>query len=300
MAFRSPASQALKMIKVLNHATKASGEKAIKGIQTGDNYQKGLTRAAEWLKDTNNGQLHHMTPELGKAFLEDRASEVGQKELDQERQAIQCMFRFGNHQLEEKETLEVIKSDFQQVLASRSYTQEQINYISEHQNTRNALATLIAADAGLRAHELYTLQRIDERKPDDRPANSEKFSGHEGQAYTVQGKGGLVREIRIQDNLARQLEDRRLEIPKEIIDRNIRYQSHYDIGGGKNWSNSFSKASSCCLGFSNGAHGLRHSFAQNRMEYFQKVDLLHRELALETVSQELGHFRAAITEVYLR
>ena len=300
MAFRSPASQALKMIKLLNQATKANGEKAIKGIQTGDNYQKGLTRAAEWLKDTNNGQLHHMTPELGKAFLEDRASEVGQKALDQERQAIQCMFRFGTGQLEEKENLEVIKSDFQQILASRSYTQEQIDHISDHQAPHNALATQIAADAGLRAHELYTLQRIDKRKPDVRPANDEKFSGHEGQAYTVQGKGGLVREVRIRDDLAKQLEQRRLDSPNEIKDRNINYQRHYDIGGGKNWSNSFSKASNRCLGFSNGAHGLRHSFAQNRMVHFQKVDLLHRELALETVSQELGHFRASITEVYLR
>jgi len=33
----------------------------------------------------------------------------------------------------------------------------------------------------------------------------------------------------------------------------------YDIGGGKKWSDSFSKASNCTLLFSTGTLGLRHS-----------------------------------------
>lgn len=74
---------------------------------------------------------------------------------------------------------------------------------------------------------------------------------------------------------------------------------HYEIAGGKNWSNSFSAASKRELGWSHGAHGLRHSYAQNRMDELQQQGFLYQE-ALEIVSQEMGHFRASITEVYLR
>nr|AKN36203.1 hypothetical protein [Vibrio splendidus] len=69
--------------------------------------------------------------------------------------------------------------------------------VSDAQTERNALATEIAHAAGLRAHELHTLQRLDERTPDPRPALEEKFSGREGERYTVEGKGGLIREVLI-------------------------------------------------------------------------------------------------------
>ena len=62
---------------------------------------------------------------------------------------------------------------------------------------------------------------------------------------------------------------------------------------------SFSKASNRALFFSNGGHGLRHSYAQERMDELKGLGL-SRQVALETVSQELGHFRAEITEVYLK
>ena len=48
-----------------------------------------------------------------------------------------------------------------------------------------------------------------------------------------------------------------------------------------------------------GAHGVRHSYAQERMSELQKSGMT-RDSALEIVSQELGHFRPEITEVYLR
>nr|WP_229651935.1 hypothetical protein [Vibrio parahaemolyticus] len=78
----------------------------------------------------------------------------------------------------------------------------------------------------------------------------------------------------------------------------MNYESHYNIAGGHKFSDAFSKASSRALGFSNGAHGLRHSYAQNRYEqlanHFERIDVM------TIISQELGHFRPDITEVYLR
>ena len=60
-----------------------------------------------------------------------------------------------------------------------------------------------------------------------------------------------------------------------------------------------SAAAKRVLGWSEGAHGLRHSYAQERLQELQRQGL-RWEYALETVSQEMGHFRPQITEVYLR
>jgi integrase len=183
---------------------------------------------------------------------------------------------------------------------SRAYNTEQIARIAAHQATHNALATEIALAAGLRAHELLGLRRTHHREPDHRPAHSMKFSGIRESTigYSVHGKGGLVREVRIPISLARRLEKTRLAEPRAATDRGINYQQMYAIGGGQPWSKSVSAASKKALGWSNGAHGLRHAYAQQRMAMLERH--LPRSQALEVVSQEMGHFRPEITEVYLR
>jgi transketolase len=133
--------------------------------------------------------LRDLTVEQAHQYLIDRAAEVGQKTLDMERQAIQSMMQNVTGKLGQTEKLDVIKSEHKQILSSRSYTNEQIQMVVNAQTERNALATEIAHAAGLRAHELHTLQRIEERKPDPRPALKEKFTGRDGERYTVKGKG---------------------------------------------------------------------------------------------------------------
>ena len=130
--------------------------------------------------------------------------------------------------------------------------------VAAAQNARNGLSTLIAHAAGLRAHEVPTLARPDEQPPDRRPARPEKFAGRPGRDYTVVGKGGLVRVVRLPEHLAERLEERRLEEPVRVVDRGIRYVSRYDIAGGVAWSVSFGSASKRALGWSRGAHGVRH------------------------------------------
>ena len=126
----------------------------------------------------------------------------------------------------------------------------------------------------------------------------EKFSGRTGERYTVKGKGGLIREVLIPFELAAQLEARRLETPQRLTDRGVHYTTHYDINGGNRWSSAFTNASKRVLNWSAGAHGLRHSYAQSRMKSLQPH--MPYPTALEVVSQEMGHFRPDITEVYLR
>ncbi len=269
-------------------------------IGTARNYEQCLVRVAEYVQaERLPGGLIDLTRELAIQYLEQRGQGVGQKTLDMERQSIQSMLRFASAEIQPGERLPVVKSEISQVLKSRAYTSAQVKLIAHAQTEKYGLATAIAHNAGLRAHELITLQPAGERSADPRPALASKFAGREGIRYTVTGKGGLTREVMIGHRLAALLEVRRLTEPLKIVDRGIFYQQHYGLGGGKKWSNSFSAASIRALGWSNGGHGVRHSYAQSRMAELQKQGLA-RERSLETVSQEMGHFRPEITETYLR
>ena len=288
---KSQAQHAVKQklgIKTARHTQR--DDKKIHSLGTARNYEQALTRITRWLQENKLGDLKKLNKETSLNYLELRGQCVGQKTLDQERQAIQLHLGIR---------LPVIKSELSQVLKSRAYSFEQIMLISKSQTEKNRLATEIAYAAGLRAHELLTLQPISNRSASTHEWSSKRFTGYHGVIYTVIGKGGLVREVMLPHDLAKQLENSRLKIPIIIRDRNINYQCLYNIGGGKLWSNSFSAASKRALGWSHGAHGLRHSFAQDRMNELQRIGFIYQE-ALGIVSQLLGHFRPDITEVYLR
>lgn len=290
--FRAPAAQATKVMQKLQGSV-------LRSVGTIRNYEAALTRVAEWTTAARiSGGLTAITPTLAVQYLEQRGQDVGQKALDMERQALQAMMQHVTGQLPSGERLPVIQSEHAQVLSGRAYTTEQAQRIATAQSEHHGLATRIAHAAGLRAHELLTLRRGDERAPDPRPALDSKFQGRQGEIYTVHGKGGLVREVLIPSALATRLEATRRDEPERITDRGIHYESFYRIGGGQRWSNSVSAASERVLGWSTGAHGLRHSYAQERMNELQYT--LSRDRALETVSQEMGHFRPEITETYLR
>lgn len=290
--FAAPAKQAARVLQQLQGRT-------LRSVGTVRNYEQALTRVAEYIRDQRLNGLRSLTPEQAVRYLEQRGQTVGQKTLDMERQAIQAMMHHLTGQLGPTERLPVVKAATPQKLVGRAYTPLQAQMIAQAQRPSQALATQIAYKAGLRAHELLTLLPLTERPPDDRPALSSKWDGREGVSYTVEGKGGLIREVRIPPELARQLEQQRLDTPRTITDRGIHYQQHYALAGGQRWSNAFSAAAKRVLGWSEGAHGLRHSYAQERLQELQRQGL-RWEYALETVSQEMGHFRPQITEVYLR
>jgi integrase len=105
--------------------------------------------------------------------------------------------------------------------------------------------------------------------------------------------------VAIPIELARELEELRLLSPTQVVDREICYLSVYDIGGGHAFSESVSAASKRALGHSNGAHGFRHTYAQNRLLCMKRNGLKTSD-ALLILSQELGHFRPEICLAYLR
>ena len=290
--FAAPHKQAASVMKELQG-------RVLKSVGTVRNYEQALTQVTRYLQTERLGNLRTLTPTQAIHYLEQRGQRVGQKTLDMERQAIQCLLQHVTGQLKPEERLPVIPSEHAQCLKSRAYTPAQVQLISQAQTPKHALATELAYHAGLRAHELLTLRPLPERPPDPRPTLPSKWRGREGVPYTVHGKGGLVREVRIPPHLAEQLEAQRLAEPQKRTDRQIHYHPQYTVAGGKSWSNAFSAASSRVLGWSTGGHGLRHSYAQERLDELQRQGFGYT-LALETVSQEMGHFRPEITEVYLR
>lgn len=295
-----PATQAAKGMRLVDRAG------LIQSVGTHRDYQACLTAFVAYIKDEKLActDLRHSGREEAISYLQARSGELSQKTLDMHRQAIQCYFQ-AKGDLKPGERLEIVKSTITTQLEHRAYTEAQVNLVCCAQRPDYALSTQIAYAAGLRAHELLTLRPISEKSPDVRHYADgsvkelpEKFVGREGVPYVVTGKGGLTREVRIPAQLAVQLEATRLSTPARVTDRGVFYQTHYAIPGGQKWSNSFSAASKRALGWSTGAHGLRHSYAQERLNELKAVCPYER--ALETVSQEMGHFRPEITTVYLR
>lgn len=281
---------------------------AIESVRTASNYAQSLKIYCDYLKEFKLGGLRTATIDTAKGYLDQRSELVGQKQLNNDRIAIQTMMQHVTYQLDRGEKLfekgNNPVSQKETILESRSYTDAQIARIQSHQSEKHAFSTALARDAGLRAHELYTL-----RPPNEQPASirTGEKAPHEGKfshmntervVYTVDGKGGLIREVAISKHLAEQLEEKRLSHPVTIVDRGVNYQSHYDLVGGKQFSDGFSKASTRGLDYSNGAHGLRHSYVQTRYE--QLANHYPRSDVMTIISQELGHFREDITEVYLR
>jgi len=265
----------------------------IHSLGTARNYQQCLALFGEWLSKTRQGDIASATREQALQYLDMRSGEVRQKTLDMDRQAIQAALR---------ENLPAIRSEIETILTTRSYTDEQLKLLMAAQSPRHAFSTLIARAAGLRAHELLTLLPAHERPASiHREWRQDRFAGMgEVEIWTVVGKGGLCREVALSREPSAALAELRLEQPVTVRDRAIVYRQMYDISGGRNWSQSVSSASKRALGWSQGGHGAcRHSYAQERMEKLQASGYNSTEAKL-LISQELGHFRSCLVDIYLR
>lgn len=294
-SFRSPKAQAehavSRKIALGTGRHDHPNDGRIHSLGTARGYKQALKGFADYLSQHRLGDLNSATEQEARQYLAERSQVVGQKTLDLDRQAIQI--HLG-------QKLEIISSSKESTLSTRSYTPAQVERIAHAQSEANSLATRLTYHAGLRAHELLTLRPAGERAASGhRQWSGERFTGREGDRYTVVGKGGLVREVVLSRELATALEARRLEKPRLVIDRGVHYSQHYDTGGGRTWSQSFSAASKRELGFSNGGHGLRHSYAQERMNELQQQGMRYDQ-AKATVAQEVGHFDKETTEAYLR
>jgi len=265
----------------------------IRSLNTANKYKAHVLRFLEFLSANRlpaSGPFHieHM-----QEFLFVLAEEEhDQRYIDSSKRALDVTFSVK---------LSRVESEVPIILKSRSYSFVEVDRVLKFQTPKNRFATELCFAAGLRAHETLTLRRGEELAPSPhRTWDEGRFSALEDfRRYTVEGKGGLCRNVAIPIALAERLEMRRLAAPVKCKDRGIFYESVYDIGGGQALSQSFISASKKALGFSNGFHGLRHSYAKRRL-----ADLigfgLDTEDAMKILSEELGHFRVEIVLAYLR
>ena len=276
-------------------------DRHVYSIRTRTTYLECLTAQAEYAKKNWRITLNRVTPDQAREYLTARAAHVGDKRLSQERCALALLPQIRAVERELQTTRSTQPGPGQLATVSRGLERWEIDRIQKHQNARNAFSTEAAAAAGLRASELHTIQRAAERAPSQRREwDPRRFEGYRDPTfYTVQGKGGLVRLVAVERELAERIEKRRHPEPVRVTDRGVPRLTRYNIAGGNAWSKSVETASKTALGQSLGAHSVRHSFAQARMSDHMDAGNDYED-ALRLTSQELGHFRPEIALTYLR
>ncbi|OUL89770.1 site-specific integrase [Paraburkholderia hospita] len=263
---------------------------AIRSIGTERAYRDVYVEYLHWLSDHRLPLNAAHTRNMMLEFLDDYAELHMQKSVNRAVQALQKIFSVS---------LPPVTSSIVPRVDGRAYAFNAVCKAVDHQIPKNAVATLICYDAGLRAHECLNLRKPRAEGPSaHRSWSNDLFTGREDyENYLVDGKGGLVRAVALSIELSHELEKYARPVPVTVRDREIDYVSHYDIGGGQALSSSFSYASKQAFGYSRGVHGMRHSFAWNRLAVL--IPLVGPRRAIEILAEELGHFRPSITLNYL-
>ncbi|MFA0079369.1 integrase domain-containing protein [Vibrio artabrorum] len=242
----------------------------------------------------NIRNIDNLNQRRAKEWLKIRKDEICKKSLQNEKKVLERILSIKKPGI--KLTLPSGLKERQKT--NRAYTLSSIEKIMTKQRAHTRLSTKLCYLAGLRVKEIYTLRRIDELPPStQRQWRDDLFSGLEGEKYVVNGKGGLLRAVMIPTELAQELESYRLDTPKLIKDRKADILTHYNLVGGIRFTNAFYNMSTKVLGYSHGAHGLRYTYAQQRMGANNPGNTYETNKLI--VSQELGHFRPDITDHYL-
>jgi integrase len=191
-----------------------------------------------------------------------------------------------------------VKAQLQVARPARTYNGAEVKRIVDFCSESVALPVTLCYAGGLRAAEIATLAPPGERKPSGhRIWSPNRFVGLQNfEIWTVIGKGGLCREVAIPTELADAL---RVSIvaTQQLKDRGINRLIRFDVAQGQSLSQAFTYASKKAMNFSNGIHGLRHSYAQFRQIQLRRAGV-GQDIANLVVSQEMGHFRPSITNAY--
>lgn len=266
----------------------------VTSVGTARSHRVGLKLVADWLLHSKGKHLKNLNESDAVEYLSFRAKTVGQSAVDLGRQAI-------NFHLLAHKPIGYIPSIQQHGSFDRAYTKGEIDLLVGAASPHLSLSIRIAVNSGLRALELITIAQVECLPESVRDAwHSKRFLGREKDAaFVVHGKGGLRRQVRLSPCLSEELRERRRPSPIQVRDREVYFDSYYDLTGGANFSAQFTTLSQGTLGTSNGAHGLRHAFAQKRLVELLCCGLTYGD-AMKVLSNELGHFSVSNTRAYLR
>ncbi len=266
----------------------------VTSVGTARNHRVALKGVANWLHLKNGKHLDNLNESDAVEYLMLRSMTVGQSAVDLDRQAI-------NFHILRNHPVPYFLSVFPHNPVDRAYLQSEINLILSNAGERLSLSIRLVVNAGLRAVELITISPAGSLAESQRDAwSQDRFLGREtDKQFVVHGKGGLRRQIRLEAELANELMQRLRPDPICVKDREIIHKSFFDLVAGANFSMQFSALSQKVLGVSRGGHGLRHTFAQKRLRDLLCCGLSY-QLALQVLSNELGHFSVQNTLAYLR
>src|SRR5262249_38641662 len=152
------------------------------------------------------------------------------------------------------------------------------------------LATQIIVESGCRTQDLASMCLASEcplKKARLTKLHTDRFAGREDWVkVSFIGKGGHEYMSTISPALAKRIEAFRLYEHRPFRERNqenVVTQQYYDIPAGRRLSLIWTAASKHTFGFSRGIHGLRHTFAQERVKAMQKLNMTWDKI-LECVS----------------
>lgn len=149
-------------------------------------------------------------------------------------------------------------------------------------NEKHRVATQIQLISGARIHEISLL------KPEQMLGISKGDNKGEGYGkMKVKGKGGKIRDLFVS-----------IEIYEKILNI-IKTEGLFSFDKNQYRADLRRACENCGIEY-NSSHGLRWTYAQNRMAGLQSDQNMTYEESLRIVSKELGHERPDITEHYLR
>ncbi|RMD57735.1 MAG: hypothetical protein D6828_03365 [Nitrospirae bacterium] len=247
----------------------------------------GYAKAEFGLKDIERLALEHV-----RSFLESKieqgvsfstfqlyASAVEKLEVALNRYS-EIHERGNAYNFELREVRDTAKEVFERGGVTRAY--EDARSLIENLDTReHCIASKLQYEGGARIHEIALIREY-QLKGLDRD-----LTGKDVGKIEVQGKGGLIRDIKVSGETYKELKGYIRENGVFLIDKDD-YRAELRASA-KMTNQEYT-----------GSHGLRWNFAQERFNVLQEKAGFTYEQALKQVSEEMGHHRADITEHYLR
>lgn len=282
----------------------SKGENTINGKSTATRYAVAMRSVGKSLNscsdefDGGRVRIGNITVEQAIAVLERMSVDQEQKSLNVATKVVEMHLR-SLHQ-DASIQLSRIASEIPTIVQSRAITDNQTLELMQNASDRLSVSIEVGRSCGLRAEGLLTIRPVKEQPPTERRYPQGTYKAPDGYVtYTVAEKGGLIRPVQMREELAERLEMWRREAPVRVWDRGQRVKSHYNLIGGNSFSSSITRLSKEVLGYSNGAHSLRHAYAQQRIVELQNSGMTLKDSKYQ-LSRELGHFRASIVNYYLR
>jgi integrase len=283
--------------------SKASGA-ILRSDRTVQRYQGDLGRAAEVIQKLYGvHKLKDITQQQAQNYINARLQEnIRVRTVQGYAKALQMLPLVSQLHVPARNTDKQDKP-----MQARAYTREQIHAMQQHIALTNAkLATQIMLESGCRTKDLASLCLERERPARNArldKLHADRFLGREDWIrVTFIGKGGHEYTSTISPKTARELEKMRLLIPRDFRERNqpnIVTRQYYNLPAGLRLSKLWSDASKCIFLQPRGLHGVRHTFAQERLREMLQAGMTW-DKALQCVSQQMGHYRASEVGTYCR